>query len=116
MQTTVSALDGQTIVLGGLITKNKTDIHRKVPWMGDLPVLGHLFRYDSVHNERDELLIIMTPHIVTSEAQADELKKIEAARMNWCLGDVIAITGDIGLTAAQRRLAGQRYRGDLSRC
>ncbi len=97
VQTTVSALDGQTIILGGLITKDKTDEHRKVPWVGDIPVLGHLFRHDSVSNERQELLIIMTPHIVTSVAQADELKKIEAARMNWCLGDVIALTGDIGL-------------------
>ncbi|MGA2796132.1 MAG: secretin N-terminal domain-containing protein [Thermoguttaceae bacterium] len=97
VQTTVSALDGQTIILGGLITKDKVDEHRKVPWVGDIPILGRLFRYDSVHNERDELLIIMTPHIVTSVAQADELKKIEAARMNWCLGDVIEMTGDIGL-------------------
>ncbi len=95
--TTVSALDGQTIVLGGLITKDKSDIHRKVPWVGDLPILGHLFRYDSVSNERDELLVVMTPHIVRSEAQADELKRIEAARMNWCLGDVIAMSGDIGI-------------------
>ncbi len=97
VQTTVSALDGQTIILGGLITKDKTDVHRKVPWIGDVPVLGRLFRFDSVHNERDELLIILTPHIVTSVERADELKKIEAARMNWCLGDVIALTGDIGL-------------------
>jgi type II secretion system protein D len=93
VQTTVSAQDGQTVVLGGLITKNKTDFHRKVPWVGDLPVIGRLFRYDGVTNERDELLIIMTPHVVRTIAQADEVKKLEAARMNWCLGDVIAITG-----------------------
>ena len=96
-QTTVSAVDGQTVVLGGLITKNKTDFHRKVPWVGDIPVLGRLFRYDGVSNQRHELLIIMTPHIVRNETQADEIKKIEAARMNWCLGDVIAMTGDISL-------------------
>ncbi|MGD0515923.1 MAG: secretin N-terminal domain-containing protein [Thermoguttaceae bacterium] len=93
VQTTVSAQDGQTVILGGLITKSKTDFHRKVPWVGDIPVLGRLFRYDGVNNERDELLIIMTPHIVRTIEQADEIKKIEAARMNWCLGDVIAITG-----------------------
>jgi hypothetical protein len=93
----VSAQDGQTVVLGGLITKNKIDEHRKVPWVGDLPIIGHLFRYDSVFNERDELLIIMTPHIVRNVDQADSIKQIEAARMNWCLGDIIAMTGDIGL-------------------
>jgi hypothetical protein len=96
-QTTVSAMDGQTVVLGGLITKNKTDFHRKVPWVGDIPIIGRLFRYDGVSNQRHEMLIIMTPHIVRNETQADEIKKIEAARMNWCLGDVIAITGDISL-------------------
>ena len=96
-QTTVSAMDGQTVVLGGLIVKNKTDLHRKVPWVGDLPVIGRLFRYDSVSNERDELLIIMTPHIVTNEADADKIREAEAARMNWCLSDVVAMTGDNSL-------------------
>jgi general secretion pathway protein D len=96
-QTTVSALDGQTVVLGGLIQKSKTDFHRKVPWVGDLPVVGRLFRYDGVTNERDELLIIMTPHIVKNESDADKIKQIEAARMNWCLADVIAMTGDDSL-------------------
>jgi hypothetical protein len=39
----------------------------------------------------------MTPHIVKDISKADEIKQVEAARMNWCLGDVIAMTGDIGL-------------------
>ena len=95
--TVVSAMDGQTVVLGGLITKRKTDFHRKVPWVGDLPVVGRLFRYDGVSNERTELLIIMTPHIVRNEGQADEIKKIEAARMNWCLSDVISLCDDKSL-------------------
>ena len=45
-QTTVSANSGQTVVLGGLITKSKAEIHRKVPLLGDMPLLGRLFRYD----------------------------------------------------------------------
>ena len=36
----------------------------------------------------------MTPHIVQNEADADAIKRVEAARMHWCLGDVIAIHGD----------------------
>ena len=97
--TTVSAMDGQTVVLGGLITKSKSDFHRKVPWVGDLPVVGRLFRYDGVSNERKELLIIMTPHVIRNETQADEIKKIEAARMNWCLSDVISLCDDQSLRA-----------------
>jgi hypothetical protein len=96
-QTTVSAMDGQTIVLGGLLTKTKSEFHRKVPWLGDVPYLGRLFRYDGVLNQRKELLIIMTPHVVRNETDADAIRKVEAARMNWCLSDVIQLTGDNSL-------------------
>jgi type II secretion system protein D len=96
-QTTVSALDGQTVILGGLIAKTKTEFHRKVPLLGDIPLLGRLFRYDGVSNERHELLIIMTPHIVKSEADADKIRRAEAARMSWCLADVVQIYGEAGL-------------------
>jgi type II secretion system protein D len=96
-QTTVSALSDQTVVLGGLIAKNKNETHRKVPWLGDVPFLGALFRYDSTSNSKTELLIIMTPHIVKNEADADAIKRAEAARMNWCMCDVTAIYGEAGL-------------------
>jgi hypothetical protein len=96
-QTTVSATDGQTIVLGGLINKIITETHRQVPLLGDVPVLGHLFRYDSKVAERRELLIIMTPHVVRTNEDADAVKRMEAARMHWCLADVIEMTGDTGL-------------------
>ncbi|NQT38519.1 MAG: hypothetical protein HQ581_13570 [Planctomycetes bacterium] len=92
-QTTVSALSGQTIVLGGLITKKKTKVSRRVPFLGDLPLAGHLFRYDGEVEQRTELLIIMTPHIVRSEEEAERIKQVEAARMNWCLRDVVEIHG-----------------------
>jgi len=43
------------------------------------------------------LLLIMTPHIVRNEADADAVKQAEAARMSWCLSDVIKVHGDAGL-------------------
>ena len=66
-ETTVSALNGQTLVLGGLITKVKSETHRRVPLLADIPVLGHLFRYDNVQNRRTELLIIMTPRVLAHQ-------------------------------------------------
>jgi general secretion pathway protein D len=96
-QTTISAMNGQTVVMSGLMSKTKDELHRKVPWLGDLPVLGRLFRYDSVNTRRTELLIIMTPHIVRNESEADAIKQAEAARMSWCLCDVIKMHGDGGL-------------------
>lgn len=95
--TTVSAVSGQTVVLGGLITKARAVTRRRVPLLSEIPVLGHLFRYDAEVNQRTELLIIMTPHIVASEDDANLIKQIEAARMSWCLADVRKIHGDIGV-------------------
>jgi type II secretion system protein D len=96
-QTTVSAMSGQTVILGGLITTTKNEEHHKVPGLGDLPLVGAMFRFDSTSKERDELLIIMTPHIVRTESDMDLLKQTEAARMSWCLSDVTALYGEAGL-------------------
>jgi len=93
-QTTVSAADGQTIVLGGLITKEKTAIARRVPLLSDIPILGHLFRYDATVNRRTELLIILTPHVVRDEADAERIREIESARMHWCMADVVELNDD----------------------
>ena len=114
-QTTVSAMDGQTIVLGGLITKTKNDSHRGVPWLGDLPLVGNFFRFDSASNDRTELLIIMTPHMIRTAADIEALKREEAAQMNWCLCDVTKIFGEAGLRRAKRRLGRRRGQGVLSR-
>lgn len=94
-QTTISALDGQTVVLGGLITSNKSRVSRRVPLLSDIPVLGHLFRFDGYTNLRNELLIVMTPRIVKNEDDAEAIKQAEAARMNWCLNDVLALHADV---------------------
>lgn len=97
-QTTVSARSGQTVILGGLISKTRSYNSRRVPYLSDIPVLGRLFRYDSSTEERTELLIIMTPHIIKNEADADWIKQVESDRMSWCLADVVEIHGDSGLS------------------
>jgi len=94
-QATVSAADGETIVLGGLITTKQNEIHRKVPLLGDLPIVKHLFRFDSMSESRNELLIILTPHVVRSEADMERLKQTEMARMSWCACDVFNLHGEI---------------------
>jgi hypothetical protein len=65
--------------------------------LGDVPVLGRLFRYDSTTLQKTELLIVMTPRIVKNEADAERLKRIDASRMNWCIGDVTELYGEAGL-------------------
>jgi general secretion pathway protein D len=95
--TTVSALSGQTVILGGLIETTKNDVHRRVPIIADIPLLGDLFRYDSVSEERRELLIILTPHIIYTKIDSDLVKQIESSRMSWILSDVINLHGESGL-------------------
>jgi type II secretion system protein D len=96
-QSIVSVLDGQTIVMAGLITSTKNQFHRRVPYLSNIPIVGHLFRYDQTAQERKELLILLTPHVVLNEADADRIKQAEMARMSWCLGDVIKLDGNKGL-------------------
>ena len=98
-QTTVSALDGETIIIGGLITKSTTQSERKVPLLGDIPLVGALFRYNYNARRRTEMLIILTPHIVRSPEEAERVRRAEEARMHWCLGDVSEIHGTPDLPA-----------------
>ncbi len=64
IQTQVLVKDGQTVVLGGIMETERRDSVKKVPGLGDVPVLGGLFRTKSKINNRDELLIFVTPKIL----------------------------------------------------
>ncbi|MFG0294613.1 MAG: type II secretion system protein GspD, partial [Maioricimonas sp. JB045] len=82
-RTTVKVPDGQTIVVGGMITKLDDTTERKVPWLGDIPLVGHLFRFDSHSELRTELLIFLTPRIVHGDADMELIKQVEAERLHW---------------------------------
>ena len=99
--TVISAHDGETVVFAGLITKSKLVNRRSVPYLGDLPVLGQLFRYDTESEKRSELLIIMTPRVVKDESDIDEIKAMESDRMSWLLDDLIELHGDVGMSAGK---------------
>src|SRR5882757_8791547 len=62
--TQVLVNDGQTVVLGGILETEHRDAQTKVPFLGDIPVLGHLFKEQGKTNNKDELLIFVTPKIV----------------------------------------------------
>ncbi|MGB0893173.1 MAG: type IV pilus secretin PilQ [Parashewanella sp.] len=65
--TQVLVKNGETVVLGGIYTQNQIHNVSKVPILGDVPVLGYLFRSSQNKNERQELLIFVTPKIVTQQ-------------------------------------------------
>jgi type IV pilus assembly protein PilQ len=64
ISTQVLVNDGQTVVLGGILQTTNREDDTKVPWLGDIPVLGVLFRTTSHQDDKDELMIFITPKIV----------------------------------------------------
>ncbi|MEZ5497811.1 MAG: type IV pilus secretin PilQ [Steroidobacteraceae bacterium] len=62
--TQVLVNDGQTVVLGGILETERRDTSTKVPYLGDIPVLGRLFKTTQDTNNKDELLIFVTPKIL----------------------------------------------------
>ncbi|HEV3183016.1 MAG TPA: type IV pilus secretin PilQ family protein, partial [Steroidobacteraceae bacterium] len=62
--TQVLVNDGQTVVLGGILQTTNREDDTKVPFLGDIPVLGHLFKSTNHQNNKDELMIFITPKIV----------------------------------------------------
>ncbi|GAB2990562.1 type IV pilus secretin PilQ family protein [Psychrosphaera aestuarii] len=65
LQTQVTARNGETIVLGGIYQQQVINSVSKVPLLGDIPFIGRVFRTDTSFNEKRELLIFVTPKIVT---------------------------------------------------
>ena len=97
-QSVVAAFSGQTVVFGGLIQKSRANFSRRVPIIADIPLLGHFFKYDQEAEFRTELLVILTPMLVTGEEDLDYVKQVESSRMSWCLADVVEAHGDVGLS------------------
>jgi general secretion pathway protein D len=76
--TTLTVKDGHTAVIGGLVKNSVTHTTVKVPLLGDIPVLGALFRSSSDQMQKDNLVLILTPHIIRDE---DDMRRIFEQRM-----------------------------------
>jgi type II secretory pathway component GspD/PulD (secretin) len=70
--TSVMIKSGETLVIGGLISDAETDAVSKVPFLGDIPFLGRLFRHESTVKAKTDLLIFLTPHIITPGENSEE--------------------------------------------
>lgn len=68
---TVSVEDGQILILGGLIDDNVTDSMSGIPFLSQIPVIGALFRFQSVQSEKRNLMLFMRPRILRDRATAD---------------------------------------------
>ncbi len=78
-ETSVVIKDGQTIAIGGLIDTKKNKTHSGIPILSKIPLLGNLFKFTSITNDRTELVILLTPRVISSSDDAlsatDDLEK-----------------------------------------
>ncbi|GJQ57746.1 MAG: type II secretion system protein GspD [Candidatus Scalindua sp. AMX11] len=75
IETSLVILSGHTIYLGGIIDINETEAIKKVPLLGDIPYLGYLFSSKSKTKEKVELMVLITPYVINTPRESDELTK-----------------------------------------
>lgn len=73
LATVVELRDGQSFAVGGLLSSKTTKLQDQVPWLGQVPVIGTLFRNSSNQKEETELVVIVTPHIVRPVRPGEQL-------------------------------------------
>ena len=74
IDTTTIVRNGQSIIIGGLVRDNKDITMNKVPLLGDIPILGNLFKHKSINNDKTTLVIVLTPYIVKKSSDLDKLR------------------------------------------
>ncbi len=80
--TTVAVRDGQTLALGGLIQESETQANTGVPILSKIPILGYLFRSTGTRKTKTELVILITPHVITTIADGDAVTRAFAGRLD----------------------------------
>jgi general secretion pathway protein D len=96
--TNIIVNNGQTILLGGILFRNDSTIQRKVPLLGDIPIVGEAFKHTESQARNNELLSFVTPYVVDAEnmekipADADTMEQIEEPRRR--MEDIISQLDD----------------------
>jgi general secretion pathway protein D len=91
IDTTVIVRDSQTVVIGGLIDDSTDRTDTKIPVLGDMPVLGWLFRKRTETNQRQNLYIFLTPRVIKSPSEAQQIFKSRREQMGAMEGGGIEL-------------------------
>ncbi|MGD9192064.1 MAG: type II secretion system secretin GspD [Desulfobacterales bacterium] len=86
VDTTVIVKDSQTVVIGGLIDDATRKNESKVPVLGDVPILGWLFKNQRYENERTNLYVFLTPRVIKSPAEAEQVYKGKRTQIDTIRG------------------------------
>ncbi len=96
VETPVTLADNHTAILGGLVNDNTTNSESKIPFLGDLPLIGWLFRGTSDDTRGRYLYVFITPHIIDTDfALLDEISSARKRDMERLGGDVRDLAGDL---------------------
>lgn len=90
-KTTVVVKDKETVVIGGMIGDSTDDSTNKVPLLGDIPILGWLFKAKTVKREKTNLYIFLTPHIVRTQQDAASLYQDKRDSMGEVVEGIIKL-------------------------
>jgi general secretion pathway protein D len=82
-ESTVRAGDGETIVIGGLTQRQEETRRKKIPVLGDIPVFGNLFRYNATTDVNTELVLLVTPRLLTETGQLPSPQAEEEIRKKF---------------------------------
>jgi general secretion pathway protein D len=77
----VTVKDNQTMIIGGIIEDNKTETINKVPILGSIPFIGKLFQRQESKTEKTELMVFITPHIVRTTDEAEDLTQAQRSEL-----------------------------------
>jgi general secretion pathway protein D len=84
LESSVAVDDNQIVVLGGLIQDSYSDNAEKIPYAGDVPVFGQLFRYDSRNRQKTNLLVFLKPTVIRTDAEG---RAISTERYDYLRGE-----------------------------
>jgi len=88
-KTSVLVKNGDTVVLGGMMQETFTNNASQIPILGDIPLLGHLFRFKSVARQKTNLLIMLTPRIIRDPGQMLETSAEQQRKITESFGQQI---------------------------
>lgn len=74
VESTILVKDGMSVVLGGMIREENREVNRQVPILGDIPLLGFLFKTNQTVTQRQEIIVILSPHVAVTMEEAEKLK------------------------------------------
>lgn len=119
--TTMMVKDGETIILGGLISNSKKLTVNKIPILGDIPLLGLIFRNKNYQDQKREIIVFITPHILTNESRQtisrqqyqDSINRTK--RSDELVENAIEKSGGVEIAPVEREKKDKAIKRDIKR-